>query len=83
VIGLTTQQRSTYPEPTFEEMMGLAVDFGIISAMHSSGNRVKMEVLNEMVDLTMSEAAVLLKGLLLGYFYNQKRDDLSLARWES
>jgi hypothetical protein len=83
VIGLTTQQRSVYPEPTFEEMMGLAVDFGIISALTRSGTHVKMEVLNEMVDLTLPEAAILLKGLLLGYFYNQKRDDLSLARWES
>ena len=63
-------------------MIGLAADFGMVSKLHRSGTRLQMEVLNEPVDVTLAEAAVMLKGLLLGYFYNQKRDDLSLAQWE-
>jgi hypothetical protein len=82
VLGLTTQKRSTYPDPSIEEMIGLAADFGMVSKLHRDGSRLQMEVLNEPVDVSVAEAAVMLKGLLLGYFYNQKRDDLSLAQWE-
>ena len=82
MLGLTTQKRSTYPDPSLEEMIGLAADFGMVSKLQRAGARLQMEVLNEPVDVSVAEAAVMLKGLLLGYFYNQKRDDLSLAQWE-
>ncbi|NNE71308.1 MAG: hypothetical protein HKN29_13215 [Rhodothermales bacterium] len=82
MLALTTQKKSTYPEPSLEEMIGLAADFGMVSKLRRDGTRLHMEVLNEPMDMTLAQAAVMLKGLLLGYFYNQKRDDLSLAQWE-
>ena len=82
MLGLTTQKASVYPEPTIQEMMGLAVDFGIMTRVRWFTGRVTMDVLGEPMELTEEEVAILLKGLLLGYFYNQKRDDLSLAEWE-
>ena len=62
-------------------MIGLARDYGILSRVEREGNRVRLVVLNEPMELSASEATIMLKGLLLGYFYNQARDDLSLARW--
>jgi hypothetical protein len=62
-------------------MIGLAVDFGIVSNVQRGRSMVAMNVLNDPVELSATEAAVLLKGLLLGYFYSQARDDLSLAEW--
>ncbi|MBO6577297.1 MAG: hypothetical protein JJ896_17375 [Rhodothermales bacterium] len=82
MLALTTQEKSIYPEPTLSEMMNLAVEFGILARVRRLNGRVRMEVLNEHYDVTEEEAGTLVKGLLLGYFYNQKRDDLSLARWE-
>ncbi len=62
-------------------MIGLAVDFGMISEVKTGKSKISMQVLNDPIELSTDEAAVLLKGLLLGYFYSQARDDLSLARW--
>ena len=83
MLALTVQETTCYPDPTITEMVGLAVDFGIACKVRRFNGRMRMEVLGEHLDLSEEEAALMLKGLLLGYFYNQKRDDLSLAQWES
>jgi hypothetical protein len=71
-----------YPDPTFEEMIELCRDFGLVTDYQPSLNGVRMQCVNQVFELTVDEAEVLMQGLLLGFFYGHSRDDLSIARWE-
>jgi hypothetical protein len=71
-----------YPDPTFEEMLELCRDFGLVAEYHVRLDGVQLRCVNQVFDLRIDEAEVLMQGLLLGFFYGHSRDDLSLARWD-
>lgn len=74
--------RYDYPDPTFEEVLRLCRDFGLVTDYEPSVGRVRLRCVNQVFDVTVDEAEVLMQGLLLGFFYGHSRDDLSLARWD-
>jgi hypothetical protein len=84
VIG-TRQNRKrlagTYQSPTLHELLQLCTDFGLVSEMRTGIGRMKIRCKDEYFDITLREAEILARGLLLGYFAMQTRDDLSLADW--
>ena len=71
-----------YPEPTFREMLRICKDFGLITEFDASVRGIRMQCVNQMFDVSVEEAEVLMQGLLLGFFYGHSRDDLSLAQWD-
>jgi len=73
---------TTYPDPTFEELLELCRDFGLVSDYHPSLAGVRLRCVNQIFEMSVDEAEVLMQGLLLGFFYGHSRDDLSLARWD-
>lgn len=85
VLGYTSQSRrqTVYAEPSFDELLALCLDFGIVSEARPSAEGFVIRILDERMELRGEHAAVLLKGLLLGYFFNHSRDDLSLAEWHA
>jgi len=44
--------------------------------------RIKIRCKDEYFDITVKEAEILARGLLLGFFAMQTKDDLSLADWK-
>ncbi len=85
MLGYTSQRRkqTVYAEPSFDELLALCLDFGIVSEARAGVDGYVIRVLDERMELRGEHAAVLLKGLLLGYFFNHSRDDLSLAEWHA
>lgn len=85
VLGYTSQRRqqTVYADPSFDELLALCLDFGIVSEARPAADGFVIRVLDERMELRGEFAAVLLKGLLLGYFFNHSRDDLSLAEWHA
>jgi|GEM_PF-4669585 len=73
----------SYPDPDFEEMLMLCIDFGIISNYRASVFGVHFTCVNEELEMGVSDAEVLMKGLLLGFFYGHSRDNLTMARWKT
>jgi len=73
---------SDYPDPTFEEMLRLCTDLGLVSEYTPRLTGVTMRCINQVFDVSVDEAEILMQGLLLGFFYSQSQDDLSLALWE-
>lgn len=71
-----------YPDPTFEEMLRLCKDFGLVTEYTPSLTGIRMKCINQIFDVSVDEAEMLMQGLLLGFFYGHSRDDLSLARWK-
>lgn len=71
-----------YEDPTFEELLRLCQDFGLVSEYHATLTGVHLRCVSQEFQLTVDEAEVLMQGLLLGFFYGHSRDDLSLARWK-
>ena len=71
-----------YAEPSFDEMLRLCVDFGLISEFDEVESGIRLRAVNQTFRLSIEEARVLMQGLLLGFFYGHSRDDLRLARWD-
>lgn len=70
-----------YVQPSLDELMGLCRDFGLISEVRAVGERYWIQCKDEQFDVSPQEAALLVKGLLIGHFAFHTRDDLSLANW--
>ena len=77
------QVPSDYPEPSFDEMLRLCTDFGLVTEFRVTMRGIWMRCVNQNFEVSVDEAEVLLQGLILGFFYGHSRDDLSLAQWES
>lgn len=71
-----------YDDPSFEEMLRLCQDFGLVTEYHADLHGVTLRAVNQRYELTVDEAEVLMQGLLLGFFFGHSRDDLSLAQWQ-
>ena len=76
------RQFSAYSSPTLDELLQLCTDFELVTRVKMSRGRLKIRCKDEYFDVTTREAEVLARGLLLGYFAMQTRDDLALADWE-
>lgn len=74
---------AAYPDPTFEELLRLCMDYGLITDYEARIYGVRVRCVTEAFEVSVDEAEVLMKGLLLGYFYGHSRDDLTPARWHS
>ncbi len=72
---------TAYPEPTFEEMLRLCVAYGLVSGYEASMFGVRLTCIQEEYELSVDEAEVMMRGLLLGFFYGHCRDNLALAHW--
>jgi hypothetical protein len=70
-----------YAEPDRRELLRLCRDFGLVQEYEVGVNSIRMRCLHEVFEVSPQEADLLMKGLLLGFFYNHSRDDLSLADW--
>ncbi|MDA0378504.1 MAG: hypothetical protein O3C45_03530 [Bacteroidetes bacterium] len=70
-----------YVQPTLDELMGLCRDFNLISDIRVVGERYVIQCKEERFDVSATEAAFLVRGLLIGHFAFHTRDDLSLANW--
>jgi hypothetical protein len=70
-----------YPEPTFEEMLRLCRDFGLVTEVETTVRGVRLRCVNQSFEVSVGEAELLMQGLLLGFFFGHSRDDLSLAEW--
>ncbi len=73
----------SYPDPSFEEMLRLCVNFGIISDYEASVFGVRFTCVDEVMEMSVDEAEVAMKGLLLGFFFAHSRDNLREARWQT
>lgn len=76
-----TRRQVEYVQPSLGELMGLCRDFKLISEIKVVGDRYQIQYKDEQFDVTASQAALLVKGLLIGHFAFHTRDDLSLANW--
>ena len=70
-----------YSRPTLDEMVQLCKDFGLIKEIKSLNGRFHISCKDDVFDVTPSETETLVRGLLIGYFAFQTRDDLALADW--
>ena len=70
-----------YVQPSLDELMGLCRDFELISEIKVVGDSYVIQCKDERFEVSASEAALLVKGLLIGHFAFHTRDDLSLANW--
>ncbi|MEM6646929.1 MAG: hypothetical protein AAF730_11830 [Bacteroidota bacterium] len=75
------QRISGYKEPSFEELLELCIDYGLVTQYRPSLERVQLVAVTQNYDLSVDEADVLLQGMLLGYFFGQSGDDLTQAEW--
>ena len=75
--------RSLYRQPTLDEMLDLCVDFGLVTDLERDGEFMRMTCRDEQFSVSVREAELLVRGLLIGYFAMQTRDDLGLATWEN
>jgi len=85
VIGIRHRQAAApgaYHSPTLDELLQLCIDFRLVSEIRSGMGRVKVRCKDEYFDITVKEAEILARGLLLGFFAMQTKDDLSLADWK-
>lgn len=71
-----------YPEPSFEELLHLCRDFGLVSEYEAHLTGVRLRCVNQVFEVSVDEAELLMQGLLLGFFFGHSRDDLSLAQWQ-
>lgn len=78
-----TSVRSLYRQPTLDEMLDLCVEFGLVSDLERDGDFIRMTCREEEFGVSVREAELLVRGLLIGYFAMQTRDDLGLATWEN
>lgn len=70
-----------YAEPDRRELLRLCRDFGLVQEYEVGSNSIRMRCVQEVFEVSPQESELLMKGLLLGFFYNHSRDDLSLADW--
>jgi hypothetical protein len=77
------QVPSDYREPSFDEMLRLCTDFGLVTEFRATKRGIRICCVNQTFDVSADEAELLLQGLILGFFYGHSRDDLSLAHWET
>ncbi|GAB5520704.1 MAG: hypothetical protein RhofKO_29550 [Rhodothermales bacterium] len=75
------QRISGYDEPSFEELLELCIDYGLVTRYRPSLERVQLVAVTQGYELGVNEADILLQGLLLGYFFGQSGDDLTQAEW--
>ncbi|NQV73340.1 hypothetical protein HQ496_09465 [bacterium] len=75
------QPEVLYNHPTLDELVQLCKDFGLINEIASSEGHFHITCKDEKFSVTPSEAETLVRGLLIGYFAFQTRDDLALADW--
>lgn len=80
-ISKLEEYLEAYPDPSFEELLRLGFDLGMITEYEASMFGVRLRCATEEFTLGVDEAEILMRGLLLGYFYGHSRDDLSLAHW--
>lgn len=83
VLEPITSIASQYADPTFEELLKLCQDFGLVTDFHAHVRGVRIRCVNQEFNVSVDEAEVLMQGLLLGFFYGHSRDDLALAQWET
>ena len=84
MIAYATLRRTLldYRDPTLEELLRLCRDFGLLTDFDLSPHGVLLRCVNQVFDVSAEDAELLLKGLLLGFFFGHSRDDLSLAEWD-
>ena len=70
-----------YMRPTLDELVQLCVDFELITEVMSLDGKFHFLCKDERFVVSPSEAIILVRGLLIGYFAFHTRDDLSLADW--
>lgn len=70
-----------YVKPTLDELIRLCKDFDLIADVQTAGDGYVIQCKEETFHVTAKEAAILVKGLLIGHFAFHTRDDLSLANW--
>ena len=75
------QPEVLYNHPTLDELVQLCKDFDLITEIVSSQGRFHIRCKDEKFSVTPSETETLVRGLLIGYFAFQTRDDLALADW--
>lgn len=76
-----TRRAAHYVQPSLDELMSLCRDFKLISDIKVVGDRYQIQCKDEQFDVSALQAALLVKGLLIGHFAFHTRDDLSLANW--
>lgn len=84
MIGTRLRQNrvtTAYRQPTLDELLHLCIDFDLISNVRTGHGRLKIRCKDEFFDVTEREAEILTRGLLLGFFALQTRDDLGLSDW--
>lgn len=75
------QPEVLYSHPTLDELVQLCKDFRLIKEIRSVEGRFHISCKDDKFNVTPSEAETLVRGLLIGYFAFQTRDDLALADW--
>lgn len=70
-----------YAEPDRRELLRLCRDFGLVHEYEVGATGIRMRCLHQVFEVSPQESELLMKGLLLGFFYGHSRDDLSLADW--
>lgn len=72
---------SGYPEPTFDETLSLCRGLGLVHSYERAGEGVRMRFVSEWFEGPSDQALLVMKGMLLGYYYAQVGDSMSGARW--
>ncbi len=72
---------SSYPNPSLDELVELCKDFGLITEIDAVQGIFHISCKDEKFVVSPSEAEALIRGLLIGYFAFNTRDDLALADW--
>ena len=76
-----TKTPAIYRVPTLDELLQICADFNLIENIREVDGRMKIKCKADFFDVTVREAEILARGLLLGYFAHQTRDDLGLSSW--
>jgi len=71
-----------YRPPSLDELLTLCSEFELATVIHNMDGTFRLRCKDEDFTLDAERAAILARGLLLGYFAFHTRDDLSLANWE-
>ena len=72
---------TSYSDPSFTELVQMCMDFGLVEDYRAKRPGVRLRCLSEVYDVSIGEAELLLRGLLLGFFHQRTQDDLTLAQW--
>lgn len=72
---------SNYPNPSLDELVELCKDFGLITDIKTARGYFHISCKDEKFIVSPAEAEALIRGLLIGYFAFNTRDDLGLADW--